>query len=334
MMSVMTAASHTRRVVLTGFDGLQALDLVGPAEVFSMASRLEPDAYSIEVVASRPGEITASSGLRLGVDRTPAMCRGPIDTLVVVGGMGVPRALEDRGLVSWIQGAASRSRRVTSVCNGAFLLARAGLLDGRRATTHWSACATLQQRYPEIDVEPDAIFVKDGDVYTSAGVTAGMDLSLALVEEDLGRHAALEVARWLVLFLKRPGGQSQFSAQLSAQIAAREPLRDLQAWIADNLETDLSVPALAERACMSPRNFARAFRKEVGVTPAVYVEGARVEAARVALAGSREPIEAIARRCGFGTVETMRRAFHRRLGVGPSSYRERFLTLAESREAA
>jgi transcriptional regulator GlxA family with amidase domain len=242
--------------------------------------------------------------------------------------------MEDRGTVSWITKAAARTRRVTSVCNGAFLLAAAGLLDGRRATTHWSACETLQRRYPEVEVEPDSIFVKDGDLYTAAGVAAGMDLSLALVEEDLGRRAALEVARWLVLFLKRPGGQSQFSAQLSAQIAEREPLRDLQAWIADNLEADLSVPALAERACMSPRNFARAFRKEVGMTPAVYVEAARVEAARIALDGSQEPVESVARRCGFGTVETMRRAFHRRLGVGPSSYRERFMTLTEVRQAA
>jgi transcriptional regulator GlxA family with amidase domain len=165
-------------------------------------------------------------------------------------------------------------------------------------------------------------------------VTAGMDLSLALVEEDLGRRAALEVARWLVLFLKRPGGQSQFSAQLSAQVAEREPLRELQAWIADNLDADLSVPALAERACMSPRNFARAFRREVGVTPAAYVEAARIEAARVALDGSQEPIDSVARRCGFGTAETMRRAFHRKLGVGPASYRDRFRGLVQDRQAA
>jgi transcriptional regulator GlxA family with amidase domain len=330
----MTAVSDTRRIVLLGFDRFQALDLVGPAEVFSMASRLEEGAYSIEVVAARNSEITSSSGLCLRPNGSLAACRGPIDTLVVVGGEGVPHALEDRGTVSWITKAAARTRRVTSVCNGAFLLAAAGLLDGRRATTHWSACETLQRRYPEVEVEPDSIFVKDGDLYTSAGVTAGMDLSLALVEEDLGRRAALEVARWLVLFLKRPGGQSQFSAQLSAQIAEREPLRDLQAWIADNLEADLSVPALAERACMSPRNFARAFRKEVGMTPAAYVEAARIEAARIALDGSQEPIDSVARRCGFGTVETMRRAFHRRLGVGPSSYRERFMTLAEVRQAA
>jgi transcriptional regulator GlxA family with amidase domain len=334
MMVAMTAVPKTRRVVLVAFDGLQGLDLVGPAEVFSMASRLAPGAYSIEVVAPEKREISTSSGLHLLPDRSLASCRGAIDTLIVVGGQGVPQALAEGNVVSWMKKAAARSRRVASVCNGAFFLARAGLLDGRRATTHWVACELLQRRHPEVDVEPDAIFVKDGDVYSSAGVTAGMDLSLALVEEDLGRETALEVARWLVLFLKRPGGQSQFSAQLSAQIAEREPLRDVQAWIAENLDGDLSVPALAERACMSPRNFARAFRREVGVTPAIYVEGARVEAARVALDGSREPIESVARRCGFGTVETMRRAFHRRLGVGPSSYRERFFTLATEREAA
>jgi transcriptional regulator GlxA family with amidase domain len=329
----MTASIAPRRVLLVAFDRFQALDLTGPAEVFSMATRLQSGAYSIEVAAAE-AEISSSSGLRLRPDRTLASCRGRIDTLVVVGGEGVPAALDDERLVRWIARAAPRCRRVASVCNGAFLLARAGLLDGRRATTHWAACAALERRHPLIEVDPDAIFVKDGDVYTSAGVTAGMDLSLALVEEDLGRKAALEVARWLVLFLKRPGGQSQFSAQLSAQIAEREPLRDLQAWIADNLDADLSVPALAERTCMSPRNFARAFRREIGVTPAVYVETARVEAARVALDGTQEPVESIARRCGFGTVETMRRAFHRRLGVGPSGYRDRFRGLVEGRAAA
>jgi transcriptional regulator GlxA family with amidase domain len=334
MMVAMTAAIKTRRVVLVAFDDLQALDLVGPAEVFSMASRLTDGAYSIEVVAPDKREISTSSGLHLRPDRALASCRGAIDTLIVVGGQGVSDALAQGSVAAWIKSAALRSRRIASVCNGAFFLARAGLLDGRRATTHWGACEALRRRHPEVEVEPDAIFVKDDDVYTSAGVTAGMDLSLALVEEDLGRQTALEVARWLVLFLKRPGGQSQFSAQLSAQVAEREPLRDLQAWIAENLDGDLSVPALAERACMSPRNFARAFRREVGVTPGVYVEAARVEAARVALDGSREPIESVARRFGFGTIETMRRAFHRRLGVGPSSYRERFLTLSAEREAA
>jgi transcriptional regulator GlxA family with amidase domain len=227
-------------------------------------------------------------------------------------------------VIAWLTAAARRSRRVASVCTGAFLLARAGLLDGRPATTHWASCKELARRYPSIRVEPDPIFVRDGDVMTSAGVTAGMDLALALVEEDLGRETALETARWLVLFLKRPGGQAQFSAQLAAQMADREPLRELQEWIPDNLDVDLSVPALARRACMSERNFARAFRRETGMTPAAYVETARVERARMALESGELPVETIARQAGFGTVETMRRAFGRRLGVSPLDYRNRF----------
>jgi transcriptional regulator GlxA family with amidase domain len=198
------------------------------------------------------------------------------------------------------------------------------LLEGRRATTHWASCETLAERYPAVAVERDPIFVRDGNIYTSAGVTAGMDLALALVEEDLGRRTALEVARWLVLFVKRPGGQSQFSSQLAAQAADREPLRELQEWIAGHLDADLSVPALARRAHMSERNFARAFRRELGMTPGAYVEVARVEAARIALETTAAPVEAVARDAGFGTVETMRRAFHRRLGVGPAAYRARF----------
>jgi transcriptional regulator GlxA family with amidase domain len=213
---------------------------------------------------------------------------------------------------------------VTSVCSGAFVLAAAGLLDGRRATTHWQWCDTLAALYPGIAVERDSIFVVDGSVYTSAGVTAGMDLALALVEEDLGPDVARDVAQQLVVFLRRPGGQSQFSAQIAAPPAEREPLREVQAYIAANVAADLSVPSLAERAAMSPRNFARAFRRETGMTPAAYVESVRVEQARIALEGSDAGVESIARHCGFGTVETMRRAFHRRLGVGPAAYRSRF----------
>jgi transcriptional regulator GlxA family with amidase domain len=213
---------------------------------------------------------------------------------------------------------------VAAVCNGAFLLAEAGLLEGRRATTHWAAGDELARRYPSVDVDTDPIFVRDGNVYTSAGVSAGMDLALALVEEDLGREAALEVARWLVLFLKRPGGQSQFSAQLASQFAERHPLRELQAWIVSHPAEDLSVPALASRAFMSERNFARAFRREVGMTPAAYVEAVRVDRARMLLETSETPVETIAAECGFGTVETMRRAFARRVRVSPSDYRGRF----------
>jgi transcriptional regulator GlxA family with amidase domain len=214
------------------------------------------------------------------------------------------------------------------VCSGAFLLARAGLLDGHDATTHWSSCDELQRIYPDVRVDADPIFVRSGNVYTSAGVTAGIDLALALVEEDLGPQVARDVARWLVLFLRRPGGQAQFSAALASQRAEREPLRELQGWILDHLDEDLSVPALAERTHMSPRNFARAFKTEVGMTPGVYVETLRVERARTLLETAGDPVEQVALRCGFGTVETMRRVFRKRLGVSPGDYRERFLRRA------
>jgi transcriptional regulator GlxA family with amidase domain len=311
-----------RRVLVAAFPRVQTLDVLGPAEVFGTANQVSGQgAYEVRVVATKPGPLPTSS-VPLHAEALPEP--GPIDTLLVAGGRGVHDAARDETLVAWLQEAASRSRRVTSVCTGAFLLARAGLLDGRRATTHWASCAELARRHPEVVVEPDPIFVRDGNVTTSAGVTAGMDLALALVEEDLGRERALEVARWLVLFLKRPGGQAQFSAQLAAQMAEREPLRELQTWLPDHLDEDLSVPALARRACMSERNFARAFRDETGMTPAAYVESARVERARIALETGDLPVETVARQAGFGTVETMRRAFRRRVGVSPASYRSRF----------
>jgi transcriptional regulator GlxA family with amidase domain len=307
------------------FPGVQALDLVGPMEVFHGASQLTGGAYSVEIVASGAQPVASSSGLLIQPTVDFERCGGPVDTLLVAGGLPGARAAEDdEELTSWLRSAAGRSRRVGSVCTGALLLARAGVLDGRRATTHWVACSDLARRYPQVTVEHDPIFVRDGNVWTSAGVTAGIDLALALVEEDLGRAVALEIARWLVLFLQRPGGQSQFSAQLAAQRAERRPLRELQAWITDNVAGDLRVEVLAQRACMSPRHFARAFRSEVGVTPAAYVELARVEIARQALHDSDAPVDAVAERCGFGTPETMRRAFHRRLGVGPADYRARF----------
>jgi transcriptional regulator GlxA family with amidase domain len=313
-----------RRVVIVAFPKVQTLDVNGPAEVFSTATQLsEKGGYSVEVVTARPGPLPTSS-VALYPDRTIEQCKGPIDTLVVAGGRGVQAAVEDEQLVDWIRSAARRSRRVTSVCTGAFLLAKAGLLDGRRATTHWASCALLADRFPEIQVEADPIFVRDGNVTTSAGVTSGMDLALALVEEDLGREVALETARWLVVFVKRPGGQAQFSAQLEAQMADRQPLRELQEWLPDNLDEDLSVPALAKRASMSERHFARAFRDETGMTPAAYVEAARIERARIFLDSGDLPVETIARQTGFGTVETMRRAFRRRVGVSPAGYRSRF----------
>ena len=313
-----------RRVVIVAFPRVQTLDVHGPAEVFTTATQLSKgDGYAVEVVATRPGPLPTSS-VALYPDRTVDRCSGPIDTLVVAGGRGVDEAGRDEQLLAWLKGAAARANRVTSVCTGAFLLAGAGLLDGRRATTHWASCGELARRHPEVEVEADPIFVRDGSVITSAGVTAGMDLALALVEEDLGREVALETARWLVLFLKRPGGQAQFSAQLAAQMADREPLRELQEWLPDNLGEDLSVPGLARRVSMSERNFARAFREETGMTPAAYVEVARVESARIALETGGLPVETIAHQAGFGTVETMRRAFRRRLGVSPNGYRGRF----------
>jgi transcriptional regulator GlxA family with amidase domain len=316
-----------RRIVILAFEGAQTLDVTGPYEVFSIASRVaRGDAYSVEIVAPGGRHMRTGSGLTIVPDRSPTAVRGPIDTLVVAGGDGVLRAIEDDSLVRWVRRAAARSRRVASVCTGAYMLARAGLLDGRRAATHWASAADLARRHPEVEVDPEAIFVRDGDVWSSAGVTAGMDLALAMVEEDLGRRVALETARWLVVFVQRPGGQSQFSSHLRAQVAEREPLRELQEWMAGNLDADLSVPALAHRACMSERNFARAFGREVGMTPGAYVEALRVDHARLRLESTGQKLEAVASDCGFGTVETMRRAFHRRLGVGPGGYRDRFRT--------
>jgi transcriptional regulator GlxA family with amidase domain len=312
-----------RGVVIVAFPGVQTLDVTGPAEVLRAATMIHPPGYELTVVAPHEGPLKTST-VTLAPDLPIDACRFPIDTLIVAGGTGTRRAEDDERLIEWLKEAATRSRRVTSVCTGAFLLAKAGLLDGRRATTHWAWCADLAQRYPAVSVEPDPIFVRDGNVATSAGVTAGMDLALTLVEEDLGRDVALAAARWLVLFLKRPGGQAQFSAQLAAQTAERAPLRELQAWIPDHLDQDLSVPALARRSAMSERNFARAFRRETGMTPAAYVEAARVESARIALETGDLPVENVASQSGFGTVETMRRAFRRRVGVSPVDYRTRF----------
>jgi transcriptional regulator GlxA family with amidase domain len=323
---------RTMRICILAVDTSQALDIIGPVEVFDAAARIaagdgeaEP-VYEISVVTPGGGDVALSNGLRLSAGPLPGR-RAEIDTILVAGGEGARHLVADDEAVRWLRRAAPRARRVASVCTGAFALATAGLLDGRRATTHWAWCASLERAHRDIEVDADPIYVRDGDVWTSAGVTAGMDLALALVEDDLGGDVALEAARWLVLFLKRPGGQSQFSAGLAAQAATREPLRDLQAWIAGHLDADLSVPALAARACLSERHFARAWRAETGLTPAAYVEGLRVERAR-ALLQDGQAVEAAARAAGFASAEVLRRAFHRRLGVGPSAYRERFRSAA------
>lgn len=321
-----------RRIVMVGFPDAQLLDIAGPLEVFASTSRLlafagadnnEP-AYDSVLAAPRPGPLATSGPLAVMANTTVAEVDGAIDTLIVAGGRGVRTVLKDARLIGSVRRVALTARRVASVCTGALVLAEAGLLDGRRATTHWASCSFLAERYPSVHVEPDSIYVRDGDVYTSAGVTAGMDLALALVEEDHGRDVALQCARWLVMFLKRPGGQSQFSALLSAQRAERHPLRDLQHWITANLTADLRVPILARRVGMSARNFARAFVDEVGETPGRYVESVRVEAARRKLQDSALSVEEVAEACGFGSAETMRRAFLRRVRVSPSAYRARF----------
>ena len=308
------------RVVIVVFDGVQSLDVTGPAEVFAGAG------WDVRTVSVDGAAVRSSSGLTFVPDGDLSSARGRIDVLLVAGGEGTPGAMFDRTLTSWLRRAARRSGRVTSVCSGAFVLAEAGLLDGKRATTHWSVCDTLAARYPAIEVDPDPIYVRDGDVWTSAGVTAGMDLALAIVEEELGRDVALTIARRLVLFLRRPGNQSQFSAQLAAQTADRDVLREVQRHVAEHPGGDLSVDALAARAAMSPRHFARVFRDETGITPARFVESARVEAARRRLEESDDTIDVIARTCGFGTAETMRRTFLRTLHVAPSEYRRRFAT--------
>jgi transcriptional regulator GlxA family with amidase domain len=305
-------------------EGCQSLDVLGPVEVFHHANLEAADAYRVEVVGpTDDGAVTMENGLRLGAAPLPEPPPRH-DTLVVAGGAGARAAVDDQGIVEWVERASRRARRTASVCTGAYLLAAAGLLDDRRATTHWAFCDDLARSFARVQVEPDPVFVQEGDVWTSAGITAGIDLALALVEADLGPEVSLAVARVLVVFLKRPGGQAQFSSALSAQQAARPELRELQAWIGGHLEEDLTVPTLAKRALMSERSFARAFHREVGQTPAAHVEELRVERARGLLEDGAPSLEAVARSSGFASAEVLRRAFHRRVGVSPAEYRERF----------
>jgi transcriptional regulator GlxA family with amidase domain len=306
-----------REVLILLFGGVQSLDVTGPLEVFAGAGA----AYRVRTAGPGGAAVRTSSGLTLVPDVDLSGAGAP-DTVVVPGGEGT-RDL-DPAIVRWLRAHASRTRRVVSVCSGAFLLAEAGLLAGRRATTHWRYCGTLARRYPDVRVEPEPIFVRDGPIATSAGVTAGIDLALALVEEDLGRDVALAIARHLVMFLRRPANQAQFSAQLAVQVASRPGLREVQRWITDQPQADLSVPALARRAGLSPRQFARAFTAEVGEPPGRYVDRVRLEAARRLLEEDDDTIDRIAGRCGYGTSEALRRAFVRVLGVPPVEYRRRF----------
>jgi len=326
-----TTEAQVRTVAMLAYPGAVMLDVIGPLEVFARAGEAAVEKgraplcpYRIEVLAPKPGPLTTQSGVGLVADRGIRSVTGGIDTLLVAGGRGTSDMIGNATVLEWIRRIAPRVRRLGSVCSGTFILAAAGLLDGRRATTHWAWCDALAKMFPKVEVDRDPIFVRDGNIYSSAGVTAGMDLALALVEEDLGRDVALETARHLVLFLRRPGGQSQFSAQLSVQAADRQPIRELLSWIVDHPDADLAVETLARRVAMSPRHFARVFTREVGMTPARYVEKVRVEAARRRLEESPHGVDAIADACGFGTAETMRRAFLRTLHVPPTAYRGRF----------
>ncbi|KIH99744.1 AraC family transcriptional regulator [Streptomonospora alba] len=308
------------------FPQVQSLDVTGPVEVFTgannlCASRGRPRPYDVRTASPGGAPVRTSSGLLLTPDTALESVSEP-GVVLVPGGEGT--RLPQPEVVAWLAECAPRAQRVLSVCTGAFLLAEAGLLDGRRATTHWAQCAALAERFPGVDVDPDPVYVRDGKYATSAGVTAGIDLALAVVEEDAGRDAALEIARYLVVFLRRPGDQAQFSNQLAAQTARREPLREIQQWIVENPAADLSVEVLAARASLSPRQFARAFAAEVGIPPGRYVDRTRLEAARRLLEDKDAGVEETAQSCGFGTPEAMRRAFLRTLGVGPAEYRRRF----------
>lgn len=320
-----------RRIEILAFRDVQLLDVAGPLQVFATANDLARAAgrsgpYEPVVVAAGPVAMS-SAGLGLTTQPLPKATH-PLDTLVVAGGFGVHPACTDEALVDWIKARAKSARRVASVCSGAFLLATSGLLDGRRAATHWSRCREFAERFPKVRLEPDPIFIQDGNVWTSAGITAGIDLALAMVEADLGRDIALAVARQLVVFLKRPGGQAQFSATLALQ-HGNARFEGLHAWIADNLRGDLSVTALAHASGMSERSFVRHYRQATGMTPARAVEQIRVEAARHTLELGL-PVKRAAARCGFGSEETMRRSFLRLLGTSPQAYRARFSSSAMS----
>lgn len=319
-------SSSPRTVALVGYEGAQSLDIVGPMEVFAMANRFgDPRSYDIILASPEGGTIACNSGLMLGgsvaLDALPA----GLDTILVAG--GGKDALQRMGgnrLPEWLAGRAETTRRIGSVCSGAFVLAAAGLLDGRRATTHWDYCEDMRKFRPAVALEPDAIFVADPPYYTSAGVTAGIDLCLSLVEADCGPQLALAVARNLVLFMRRPGGQTQYSAGLNVQAAATPRLRQLIADISADPSGDLSVPLLAARAAMSERTFSRIFQKETGIGPAAFVEMARVNRAKALLETSDWPLARVAERAGFGGVEGLHRAFNKKVGATPGEYRQRF----------
>jgi len=329
------AKNRSRTIVFLAAPSSQILDVAGPFQIFVRAAELFVQEYPARkapynvLLASttRRRSVATNCGLVLTGTKTFRTLRGPIDTLLVAGGSGVETAAHDEELLLWLQKAAQRVRRIGSICTGAFLLASAGLLDGKRAATHWKWAAELANKFKHTTVDPDPIYIRDGSTYTTAGVTAGMDLALALVEEDLGAPMALKVAREMVLYLRRTGGQSQFSTALSLQASDRKQIEEIRSWTHDNLRQDLPVEKLAAKAGMSPRHFARVFLKDTGTTPARFVECLRVEAARRRLEESHDKLEKVATDCGFGSIQRLRRSFLRLLHVPPNDYRHRFTDL-------
>ena len=323
-----------RPVTILAYPGVQSLDVTGPFEVFAGARRAAAvngiDAgYDVTVVAAEPGPVTTESGIALVATGLPEPT-ARIDTLLIPGGHGVEEACRDPELVDWVRRKAGRSRRIATVCSGAFLAAEAGLLDGRRVTTHWARAAQLASEYPAIEVDADPIYLRDDNIWSSAGVTAGIDLALALVEDDLGTDVSQLIARWLVMFLHRPGGQTQFATPVWVRRADRSPVRNLQARVEATPGGDHRVAVLAESVSLSERHFTRVFTSEVGETPSRFVERVRTEAARRELESTIDTLDVIATRCGFGSTETLRRTFHRRLRTSPDAYRRRFTTRTAS----
>jgi len=321
-----------RRIAIAVYPGVSLLDLGGPLETFRVASEFAGTRggrlnYKCSVVSSRGGQVPTADGVPLVTESIRSLDRIAIDTLIVPGAFLVEDVTRDAELIKWVAKRAPKCRRVCSVCVGSFMLAAAGLLSGRRAATHWMHTQLLARQYPDVKVEPDAIFVRDGRVWSSAGVTTGIDLALALIEEDCGRETAIGVARVLVVYLKRAGGQSQYSALLAAQAESESNnFAQLERWIAENLRADLSIESLADRAHMSPRNFARMYSKKRGRTPAKAVEAIRIDAARRRLEETDARIEQIADECGYSGEEQMRSAFVRVLQIPPREYRKRFAT--------
>ena len=320
-----------RHIGMLAFAGCEILDVCGPLDIFSYANvilqqlgKTSKPVYSFEILAEQAGPVATTFGVQLVANRAFNEAGDEFDTLIIAGGAIAPSARENRAMIDWIGQRALTARRVASICTGAFLLAECGMLNGLRATTHWLFCDQFAQEYPEVQVEPDRIFIRENAIYTSGGITAGIDLALALVEEDWGSEIANRVARFLLVFFRRPGGQSQFSSFIPVEAKSRMDVRELQGWIIDNPSADLSVEALAERLSMSPRNFSRVFLKEVGSTPASFVEQVRINVARSKIEQTKLPLKLICEQCGFGSDEQMRRVFQRHLKVSPQDYRERF----------